>query len=108
MEYMSDTGTSPTGATASLADLRNLLAEEPELDEVSPQEAAAVTDETVVCWCNNVTAGEIRTPLHDGTACDLESVQRCTRATGGCGKCLPMVAAIVNVELSRKENASPR
>ncbi|GAA2517153.1 (2Fe-2S)-binding protein [Rarobacter incanus] len=92
---------SSAGHTFSLSALSDLLSDKDQTPAVSEQEAAQIADDTIVCWCNNVSAGEIRQVLADGTATDLESVQRCTRATGGCGKCLATVTAIVECELHR-------
>lgn len=96
---MTDSERQATSQHFTLASLQNLLSvEETSLPPVSAAEAALLTDDHVVCWCNNVTAGEIREVLHNGTAHNLAEVQRCTRATGGCGKCLPTVTALVESE----------
>lgn len=79
--------------------LQDILGQEDDSPTITPEEAAELPDDAVVCWCNNVTAGEIRAVLADGTAADLEGVQRCTRASGGCGKCLGMVTAVVDCAL---------
>ncbi|WP_134322814.1 nitrite reductase large subunit NirB [Cumulibacter soli] len=47
-------------------------------------------DDSVVCSCNNVTAGTIRASVVDG-AHDLAAVKSCTKAGTSCGSCLPMV-----------------
>lgn len=78
-----------------------LLADEP---TPAPEaiDASAIADDYVACWCNNVTAGEIRELIRDGSASNLAEVQRQTRATGGCGKCLDKVTAIVDLELTTR------
>ncbi len=83
----------------SLDSLRDMLAEDAEPVAISDEEAAAVEDDEIVCWCNNVTAIELREPIREGTAHSLADVQRCTRATGGCGNCLGVVSAVVAHEL---------
>ncbi len=98
---MTDTARRAASRHFTLASLQNLLQDEDTaLPPVSQEEAAQLADDHIVCWCNNVTAGEIRDVLRTGQAHDLAEVQRCTRATGGCGKCLPTVTALVNVETS--------
>ncbi|GAA2236425.1 hypothetical protein GCM10010401_05580 [Rarobacter faecitabidus] len=84
---------------ASLGELSDILADSDEVRGITAEEAAELDDDAIVCWCNNVTAGEIRAVISDGTANSLESVQRCTRATGGCGKCLGTVRAVVSCAL---------
>jgi assimilatory nitrate reductase electron transfer subunit len=55
---------------------------------------ADVADDTVVCRCNTVTAGQIRHACANGSSTVAE-VAMCTRATTGCGGCRDDVAGIV-------------
>ena len=88
-----------------LAALRLMLDESPEQPEpVVPAPAAeceALTDDHLVCGCNNVSAGEIREAMRSRRCATLDDVQVATRAGGGCGHCLPVVAGLVCVEQSR-------
>ncbi|MBI9116224.1 (2Fe-2S)-binding protein [Sanguibacter suaedae] len=93
----------PLGTADPLAALRLLLDDSPEdATTVVPLDAEsceALADDHLVCQCNNVSAGEIRRVLADGSCGSLDDVQVLTRAGGGCGHCLPTVAGIVDVEL---------
>lgn len=88
-----------------LAALRLMLDESPEQPEpVVPAPAAdceALTDDHLVCGCNNVSAGEIRESIRSGRCSTLDDVQVATRAGGGCGHCVSMVAGLVCVEQAR-------
>lgn len=97
---------SPRPATDPLAALRLMLDESPEdATPVVPLDATAcdaISDETLVCSCNNVSAGEIRDVVGSGRCSSLDDVQVLTRAGGGCGSCLSTVAGLVDVELGRR------
>lgn len=92
--------------TDPLAALRLMLDESPEeATPVVPLDAAAcaaIADDALVCSCNNVSAGEIREVVCSGACSSLDDVQVLTRAGGGCGSCLPAVAGLVEVSLSRR------
>ena len=97
----------PTRTTTDpLAALRLMLDETPEdTTPLVPLDAAAcdaIADETLVCSCNNVSAGEIRDVVCSGRCSSLDDVQVLTRAGGGCGSCLSAVAGLVEVSLSRR------
>lgn len=94
-------------ATADpLAALRLMLDAPPaEAAPVVPLDAVAcdaIADETLVCSCNNVSAGEIRDVVCSGACSSLDDVQVLTRAGGGCGSCLATVAGLVDVTLARR------
>lgn len=93
----------PTGPLAALEALRSRLTAtqaEPGTSEVPDVvDAATLDDDFLVCHCTNVTAGEIRDVIRTGTASSLDEVQRCTRAGGGCGKCVPLLTKLVHVEI---------
>lgn len=61
----------------------------------------SLDDDFLVCHCTNTTAGELREVIHEGGAASLAEVQRCTRAGGGCGKCVPLLTEFVHIELSQ-------
>lgn len=92
-------GTSPNPLEA----LRAKLAAEPiVVDETAPTvDAATLSDDHVVCHCTNVTAGELRGLVHEAGCTSLEEIQRCTRAGGSCGKCVPLLTEFVAIELGR-------
>jgi nitrite reductase [NAD(P)H], large subunit len=60
-------------------------------------------DDALVCSCNNVTAGAIRTAVHadgDGLCTDLGELKACTRAGTQCGSCVPLVKKLHDAELT--------
>ena len=86
-----------------LAALRDLLATpevDPQIVPASPEDCATFSDDAMVCTCNNVNAGEIRSLIRSGECNSLDDIQVKTRAGGACGSCLPFVAGIVDVEIT--------
>lgn len=64
-----------------------------------------ITDDTLVCRCEGVTAGTIRQAIKDGTT-NLNDIKKRTRAgMGYCqgANCLPSVAAMISREFGVKE-----
>ncbi|MEP7765860.1 (2Fe-2S)-binding protein [Sanguibacter sp. 25GB23B1] len=98
-----------TSRATSLAALRLMLDDPAETLEVvvplSAEECALLADDHLVCTCNNVSAGEIRTAMSDGSCASLDDIQVKTRAGGACGRCLPTVAGLVDVEILRSRPA---
>jgi len=95
--------TTPASGLSGLAALRAQLESEPAVvDPDAPVvDAATLADEHIVCHCTNVTAGELRGLIHEAGVASLAEVQRCTRAGGSCGKCLPLLTDVVTIELGR-------
>ena len=95
--------TTPAQGLTGLAALRAQLESEPDVvDADAPVvDAATLADEHIVCHCTNVTAGELRGLIHEAGCSSLEEIQRCTRAGGSCGKCLPLLTEVVAIELER-------
>ena len=60
----------------------------------------ALPDEALVCSCNSVTAGTIRSAVHDEGCTDVAAVKSCTKAGAACGSCVMMIKKIVGTELS--------
>jgi nitrite reductase (NADH) large subunit len=58
-------------------------------------------DEALVCSCNSVTAGSIRSAVHDDGCTDVAGVKACTKAGAACGSCVMMVKKIVGAELAK-------
>ena len=73
------------------------------LDEVSlirPGLCAQIPDETTICRCEEITAGDVRQAAREGT-CNLTDLKKRTRAgMGYCqgATCTPSIAAILNAE----------
>ncbi|MBP2435774.1 nitrite reductase large subunit NirB [Microbacterium amylolyticum] len=57
-------------------------------------------DEAIVCSCSSVTAGRIRSAVHDDGCADAGEVKACTKAGATCGSCFVTVKKIVGKELS--------
>jgi NADPH-dependent 2,4-dienoyl-CoA reductase/sulfur reductase-like enzyme len=73
--------------------------------QIYPDLYANVTDDTIVCRCEGITAGEIRKAVHEGTM-DLNDLKKRTRSgMGYCQgtNCLPAITAI----LAREYDANP-
>ncbi|WP_200953298.1 nitrite reductase large subunit NirB [Agromyces sp. Root81] len=58
-------------------------------------------DAALVCSCNSVTAGTIRTAVHEQGCTDVSAVKSCTKAGAACGSCVMMVKQIVGAELAK-------
>ncbi|WP_323987105.1 nitrite reductase large subunit NirB [Microbacterium plantarum] len=58
-------------------------------------------DAALVCSCNSVTAGGIRSAVHDEGCTDVAAVKACTKAGAACGSCVPMIKKLVGAELAR-------
>ncbi len=67
--------------------------------------AAAPTGElpdgALVCSCNSVTAGGIRSAVHDEGCTDVAGIKACTKAGAACGSCVPMIKKLVGAELAK-------
>jgi NAD(P)H-nitrite reductase large subunit len=64
------------------------------------EELMAFDDERVICRCEEVTLGEIRTAIKEG-ARDLDAIKRMTRAGMGlcqCKTCYNLIAQIIHAE----------
>ncbi|MFI0719741.1 nitrite reductase large subunit NirB [Streptomyces sp. NPDC021224] len=60
---------------------------------------AALPDEAVVCSCNNVTKGAIRSAVTDHSCTGVPEVKKCTKAGTNCGSCLKVLGQLVDAEL---------
>ncbi len=59
-----------------------------------------LTEATVICSCNNVGAGAIRSAIASEGLTDVPAVKACTGAGTGCGSCVPLVKRILDAELT--------
>jgi len=74
-------------------------------------EPAEVSDETVVCSCNQVSAGAIRDAVRARGLTTVVQVANATRASTGCGGCARDVAALLersSARNTRDQDAKPR
>jgi nitrite reductase (NADH) large subunit len=60
----------------------------------------AMPEATMVCSCNNVSAGAIRSAITGEGLTDVPAVKACTRAGTGCGSCTPLVKRLLDEELT--------
>jgi nitrite reductase (NADH) large subunit len=62
-------------------------------------------DDALVCSCNNVSAGSIRSAIHGehgaDPCTDLGELKACTRAGTQCGSCVPLVKKLLEAELAK-------
>lgn len=65
------------------------------LDAGAGTNVTDLPDDAVVCRCNNVSCGEIRSVCAAG-ASDVNDVAEATRATTGCGSCRRDIQALLN------------
>eukprot|EP01134_Creolimax_fragrantissima_P004045 CFRG4045T1 len=54
-----------------------------------------ISEDAVVCFCNNVTKREIKEAIEEKGICDIENLKACTKAGTGCGGCVPTVKSVL-------------
>ena len=64
------------------------------------ESATALSDDTQICSCNNVSKGDIRRAIDAGKLSTVGGVKACTKAGTGCGGCVPLVAELLEAELA--------
>ncbi|PZD95434.1 NAD(P)/FAD-dependent oxidoreductase [Paenibacillus sambharensis] len=67
--------------------------------------AAALKDTDTVCSCNSVTKGTIISAVMEERLETVEEVKACTRASGSCGGCKPLVEAVLRYALEHADEA---
>lgn len=101
------------GDTAEGTALLGLLQRGADVVELVPSEgapdpaemaAAALPDQEAVCACNNVTKAAIMKAIQDRGLETADQVKEHTKASGSCGGCRPMVAALVKHTHNQKNN----
>ncbi|MFC0673367.1 nitrite reductase large subunit NirB [Brachybacterium hainanense] len=58
-------------------------------------------DDAVVCSCNNVAAGTIRSAVTEQGARTVGAIKACTSAGTVCGSCVPTLTKLLNTELEK-------
>ncbi|WP_259557123.1 nitrite reductase large subunit NirB [Brachybacterium sillae] len=58
-------------------------------------------DDAVVCSCNNVDAGTVRSAVTEHGCTTLSEVKACTKAGTVCGSCVPTVTKLLNAQLEK-------
>jgi nitrite reductase (NADH) large subunit len=61
----------------------------------------ALPDEATICSCENVDKGTIVKAIGAG-ADTIGAIKGCTKASTGCGSCLPLVKALLNHEMEKQ------
>ncbi|QOS76980.1 NAD(P)/FAD-dependent oxidoreductase [Paenibacillus sp. JNUCC31] len=101
------------GDTAEGTALLGLVQRGAEVAELAPREdapdpaemaAAALPDQETVCACNNVTKAVIMKAIQEQGLQTADQVREQTKASGSCGGCRPMVAALVKHTHNQKNN----
>ncbi|HVJ92389.1 MAG TPA: nitrite reductase large subunit NirB, partial [Labilithrix sp.] len=72
----------------------------------APVSAGEMSDDALICTCNDVRAGAIRDAVRNGELRTVADVKSCTRAGSGCGGCAPTVADLLQTELVRAGRAT--
>jgi len=65
--------------------------------------AAALADHEMICSCNGVTKGTIIRSIHEKGLRTVEDIKACTKASGSCGGCKPMVGFLL--EYAQRQGA---
>ncbi|SEN69650.1 nitrite reductase large subunit NirB [Lihuaxuella thermophila] len=68
---------------------------------------AKMPDHEVVCRCNRVTKGAIMKAICNEGLSTVEEVKQCTKASGSCGGCKPLVASILEYTLHEAPDTLP-
>jgi nitrite reductase (NADH) large subunit len=66
-----------------------------------PTTAGDINPATLVCSCNNITAGAICETIVADQLSELGAVKRVTSAGTGCGGCVPLVKRLLDAELRK-------
>ncbi|MDO5661757.1 MAG: nitrite reductase large subunit NirB [Brachybacterium sp.] len=62
---------------------------------------AELPDDAVVCSCNAIAAGTIRSAIHEQDAHTVGAIKKCTTAGTVCGSCVPSLTTILGQELTK-------
>lgn len=57
--------------------------------------AAAMADDEIVCGCNGVSKGTIVQAIKDKGCTSVNDIKNCTKASGSCGGCKPIVGDLL-------------
>lgn len=60
---------------------------------------AAMSDDEIVCGCNGVSKGAIVQAIQEKGCSSLNEIKACTKASGSCGGCKPLVADVLTYVL---------
>jgi nitrite reductase (NADH) large subunit len=88
------------GLMAAPADVR-LLVLPSDAAAGAPTATGSIDPTTLICSCNNVTAGAICATIVADQLSELGAVKRVTSAGTGCGGCVPLVKRLLDEELRK-------
>lgn len=60
---------------------------------------AAMSDDEIVCGCNGVSKGAIVQAIQEKGCSSVNEIKACTKASGSCGGCKPLVADVLTYVL---------
>ncbi|MBW5446349.1 nitrite reductase large subunit [Cohnella sp. CFH 77786] len=60
---------------------------------------AAMSDDEIVCGCNGVSKGAIVKAIQEKGCSSVNDIKACTKASGSCGGCKPLVADVLTYVL---------
>lgn len=60
---------------------------------------AAMPDDEIVCGCNGVSKGAIVQAINEKGCASVNDIKACTKASGSCGGCKPLVADLLTYTL---------
>ncbi|WP_233552907.1 nitrite reductase large subunit NirB [Jiangella rhizosphaerae] len=87
------------GDASAYAALRTMvgqpLTDTPEKLLLAGPSTSDLGDDAQVCSCQNVSAGAIRSAIHDEGCSDVASIKACTRAGTVCGSCVPLLKTLL-------------
>ncbi|USB31732.1 nitrite reductase large subunit NirB [Paenibacillus sp. YPG26] len=63
------------------------------------QFVAAMSNDEIVCGCNGVSKGDIQRAIEEKGCTNVNDVKYCTKATGSCGGCKPLVEDLLTYVL---------
>ncbi|UOF89823.1 nitrite reductase large subunit NirB [Fodinisporobacter ferrooxydans] len=67
---------------------------------------ASMPDHEVVCVCNTISKGAIMQAICKEELTTVEQVRQCTKASGSCGGCRPLVSSILEYALQHESELS--
>ncbi|MBO8442076.1 MAG: NAD(P)/FAD-dependent oxidoreductase [Firmicutes bacterium] len=74
--------------------------------EEAESEVASMSDDDIICGCNNVSKGEIVKAIREQGLTSVDEVGKITRAGTSCGKCKPLIQEILEAEVGDKAKAA--
>ncbi|MDB5054749.1 MAG: NasD3 [Bacilli bacterium] len=60
---------------------------------------AGMSNDEIVCGCNGVSKGSIIAAIHEKGCTSVNEIKACTKASGSCGGCKPLVADLLTYTL---------